>query len=140
MLTKQELAKEIDKNKDFRLRMLDLNIKIREIKLVILEELKKHYETHWLNVDLKCRDAKIVYHMSKAKLALHEFKEKKLVEMIKQLEVKKESLDRRINSCHSRLEQFKKLDPSLLAEYRMLKDDLECQDMMIQISEGIAEL
>lgn len=136
MTSKEEFAQDSKKNKESRMRILGLKNKILEAKLNYLEELREHYMNYWLDVDLQCPEARICHYVSKAQLMVYETKSERMTEMFKKLSRGKESLDKRIIAAQSRLEEFKRVDPDLLAEYRALKDDLECQDMLIQISEG----
>lgn len=136
MATKEEVAQEIKRNKETKLRILGLRNKILEAKLNYLEELKVHYVNYWLDIDLQCPEARIGHYVSKAQLMVYETKAERMADMSRRLQTKKESLDKNIVKAQSRLEKFKEVAPNLLAEYRALKDDLECQDMLIQISEG----
>lgn len=136
MATKDELSEETKKNKEFEARSLELKNKILESKLNYLELLKEHYENYWLDIDLQCLDARIGHYVSKARSMVYETKAEFLANMLKKLNSEKESLDKEIVEAQLKLEQFKSLDPDLLAEYRSLKDDLECQDMLIKISEN----
>lgn len=136
MATKEELSEETKKNKEFKARSLELRHKILETKLNYLELLKEHYENYWLDIDLQCLDTRVGHYVSKARSMVYETKAEFLANMLKKLNSEKESLDKEIAEAQLKLEQFKNLDSDLLAEYRSLKDDLECQDMLIKISEN----
>lgn len=50
----------------------------------------------------------------------------------------KAKIDLKLAEEKSRLSAYRNLDPNLMAEYLRLKDDLECQEMLIKMSENNA--
>lgn len=132
----RNLLSEIHLNKEHRLKILNLNNKILESKLDYLSALKRHYEDYWLDFDLKCYEAKMDCLVSKAKLTVNQAIQDRKGDMLRRLNEETVLLDEQISEAKAKLDQYKNLDARLMAEYRSLKDDLECQDLLIEISEG----
>lgn len=134
------LSEQYNQSKEHKLRILRLNNEILEIKSEYLNALKRHYEEYWLNLDLKCYDAKVDCFVSKVKFMTYQASSGKLDDISHKLKKESDLLDQEISKTKTLLEQYKNLNPELLAEYRRLKDDLECQEMLIKISEGNVSL
>lgn len=135
MNSKKNLIDEINLNKEYKSSILRLHNRILEIKLEYLNTLKQHYDDYWLDFDLKCCDLRIACRTSKANFTRYQTGAKRLDEISRFLHKEDISLDRELAKAEERQMQFKKLDPELLAEYQKLKDDLECQDLLIEISQ-----
>lgn len=122
----------IDNNK-FKEEQLEIeNNKLKE-QLNDLTKLQKQF-FDWSQFDLKRYEVRLNYLLSKAKFMTHQHTVKKLDEIETILNNTSNQLDERISQSERTLIQFDNLDPALLAEYRRLKDDLECQDLLIEIS------
>lgn len=135
MSQKRDIPSEVRLNKEHRMKILDLENKILQMRLERLSLLKQHYEEFWLDIELKCFDTKIRGLVAKANFMVQQKRSEHLKGLVLKLEEESRSLDIEIIRAKTQLEKFKKLDPELLSEYRELKDELECQDMLIQYSE-----
>lgn len=113
---------------------LDLNNKILEMKLNYLTLLKHHVE-NCLEFDVDCQKAKVDCEVNKAIFEVKMKESKNYNELLDQVNREDENLREKIVQSQTKLDQLKKLNPALLAEYRALKEELECQEMLIQISE-----
>lgn len=131
MPSDSDLSKESQKNRDHRLKLLNLNNKILQAKHDYLVLLKQHYETYWLRMDLECYEAKMTCMVNKAKFLAHQAAS----ENVNKLKDEIEQVDGEISQLTERLDKFKSLDPQLLAKFWALKDEIECQEMLIKISE-----
>lgn len=135
MESTSNLIDEINSNEEYKSSILRLNNRILEIKLDYLSALRQHYDDYWLEFDSKCCDLRIDCLVSKAKFMTYQTSSKKLEEISRSLMDEEKSLDNDIARAEKRLMEYKKSDPDLLAEYQRLKDDLECQELLIEISE-----
>lgn len=129
------LIDEINSNRHNKLKILRLHNKILEAKLDYLNALKQHYNDHWLDFDTKCSDLRAECQLNKVMFKTYQSSSKKLLEINNALRSEAKILDGKISNAEKRVIQFKELDHNLLAEYQRLKDDLECQDLLIEISE-----
>lgn len=118
-----------------RKQIMKLNNNILTVRLEQLEVLKQHYQDYWLDLDLKGYEASLDSLVGKAKFTAHQSSWKRLDEMERNLEEKNKELDERIATLELRLNKFRSVEPNLLAEYRKLKDDLECQELLIRMGE-----
>lgn len=127
-----DLSNETQINKEHRLKVLNLKNKILQARLDQLTSLKHHYENYWLKLDLERYEAKMTYLTNKAKFLTYQ----SLSEKIPRLREEARGLDEETAQLTQRLEKFRSLDPQLLATFRSLKEEIECQEMLIKISEG----
>lgn len=131
MPSKHDLSDETQINREHRLKVLNLNNKILQAKHDYLTNLKKHYESYWLNLDLECYEARMACLINKAKFLTYQA----ISETINKSKEDIKLMDSEIAQASKRLQMFKSLNPQLLAMYRSLKDEIECQEMLIKISE-----
>lgn len=129
---KHDLSNETQINKEHRLKVLNLKNKILQTRLEYLTPLKKHYESYWLKVDLECYEAKLACLTNKAKYLTYQAISEKIQKLKEEIKLE----DEEISQLSERLQKFRSLDSQLLAEYRRLKEEIECQEMLIKISEG----
>lgn len=135
MSSEEDLLNRLKLNREHKKRLWKLNNAILSTKIERLQLLRHHYQEHWLDLDLKCYDSKLDSLVSKTKFTVSQTAAKRIEGMVERFKQEDESLDKQIAEAQSRLDKFKNLDPHLLAEYRKLKDDLECQAILIAISE-----
>lgn len=118
------------------MRILELNNNILQVQVDTLKLLKQHYESYWLDFSLKYSESEINCHVSKARLMTYHVREDKADDILRKLDEENKELGEELARVNERVERFKGLDQNLVAEYRKLKDDLECQEMLIQMSAG----
>lgn len=135
MISIKQLQEDIKLNKEHEKKKLHVSNKILETRLKYLALLKEHYEGHLLDLGLQSYKSKIECTTIKCEFMTHQLRETKLNQIWQRLSEEEAVLDQKISQIESRLDQFRRLDPVLLAEYRELNDELECQEMLIQISE-----
>jgi len=131
-----------DLNKQHRIKLLNLNNKILRIRLEYLSALKEHYNDYWLNFDIRCSAADLECQSSKKKyFAAMALKTEgaKIDELAEKIGEKMRLLSEEETALGSRLRRYERLNQDLLAEYWVLKEDLECQEMLIKISERNTE-
>lgn len=136
MFTIKQLQQDIKLNQEHDKALAQITIKILEARTKYLTLLKEHYQNYSLDLGFKCCEAEIKCFTTKSEFMTQQLRRAKMVERLHKLTAEKALLEQKISSAEIRLDQFKTLDPALLAEHRELNDDLECQEMLIQISQA----
>lgn len=129
------LAREMELNRNHRSAIIRLNNQILETRLNYLKTLEEYYENFWLDVGLKSFKAKMECIATKEKLLARQSMANKIEDISSKLCNEAFQLDRDIRNAEARLSKYKALDPILMAEFRQIKDDLECQELLIKMSE-----
>lgn len=132
----QELKLKLETDRAHRKAKMILENKILEVQLEQLKLVKQHYEEHQLKVDLKSYESKLNRLVSKSRYTVLQTSHKRLDDLQREFDQQNEALDKEITDLTNRLDQYKRLDPTLLAEYRKLKEDLDCQNLLIEMSGG----
>lgn len=132
----EQLKKDIKSNEDYQKTSVEIIKKILETRIKYLTVLREYYQNDLLALGVKEIEAEIEATVTKAEFMTQELRKKRMNEKLQRLKTEKGSLKEKIATAESRLDRFRSLDPTLLSEYRKLKDDLECQDMLIQFSEA----
>lgn len=135
----EQLKKDIKANEEYQKTSREIIKKILETKLKYLTVLREYYQKHLLAFGVKEFEAEIEATVTKAEFLTQEFRKKKMNEKLQRLKTEKGPLKEKISAAENRIDKFRSLDPTLLSEYQKLKDDLECQDMLIQFSEANAD-
>lgn len=135
----KQLQQDIKLNREHEEALAQVTIKILETRTKYLTLLKEHYQNYSLDLGFKCCQAEIESFTTKSEFMTQQLRRAKMVEKLHKLNTEKALLAHKITSAEIRLDRFKTLDPALLAEHRELNDDLECQEMLIQISEANME-
>lgn len=136
MSAEEDLMIQLKLNREHWKRLWGLNNKLLAVKIERLNLLRQHYQDHWLDLDLKSYDSKLDSLVSRTRFTVHQTSMKRVDELIHKYNQESAMLDEQIADVQARLEKFNNLDPDLLTEYRKLKDDLECQELLIKISEN----
>lgn len=110
--------------------LLRLQNKILVTRIYRLELLKSNYEGP-KHLELQCFQEKMNALSSKIQYMAMRALSTRLVNL-------KAKIDLKLAEEKSRLSAYRNLDPNLMAEYLRLKDDLECQEMLIKMSENNA--
>lgn len=126
----------MSRSKDRSHKILELKSKILEVQRDYLKALKEHYEDYLLDLDVRCYKAKMYSFVTKAEYLILKAKSDKIDKIASRQDGELANLDDQIAEANAKLNQYKRLDPNLLAEYRKLKDDFDCQQMLIAISEA----
>jgi hypothetical protein len=132
----EELRSRLESNRVHRKRLMQLENKILEVRLEQSRLLKQHYEEHLLKVDLKSYESKLNSLVSRSKYTVSQTCLKRLEELKREYDRQNEALDKECSELRKSLEQYKRLDANLLADYRKLKEDLDCQNLLIEMSGG----
>lgn len=130
----EKLRLDIKLNGEFKDMELGLVRKIIETRLASRKLELEHQKN--LDEDLRLYETKIKCLESKARF--HKFN--KMDKKLEKLKAKTTDVEKRIDEAKRRLNLYKNLDADLLAEYRQLKDDLECQEMIFKLSEDNVSL
>lgn len=136
-----ELAELIRKLKTDKVLKMD---EIRQQNLLLnaqfqeLNQLKKRFEDYWLDAKLKHILSKKDCETSEKIYSLFERESRKIDQLDRLLDVKLFQIDESIKRAKDKLSQFSSLDPKLLDDYRKIKDDIECQEEIIKISQNNA--
>lgn len=139
MCTIKQLQTDIKLNQEYKNLLSQATFKIFEIRSKYLTSLKEHYQAYTLHLGFECCKAEIECFTVKSEYMTQQLRRVKMVEKLHRLNEEKALLNEKISSVETRLDRFRSLDPALLAEHRELNDDLECQEMLIQISEANME-
>lgn len=109
------------------------------LKLERLQLLKRHYEDFWLDLDLKDYESKLDSIVSRTKATVYHISRKKIEELKTKYEREDKQLDEQLAKAQAKLDKFNSLDSNLLAEYRKIRDDIECQNLLVEISKNNAQ-
>lgn len=131
----KELMDRLRVIEDYNKRILTTKNKILAVRIERLRLLKQHYQDYKLDLDLKSHDSKLDSLVSRTKYTVYETSKKRIEELQRRVNEENIQLEGQISDAEDRLDRYKRLDPNLLAEYRRLKDDLECQYLLMEISE-----
>lgn len=129
-------SKALEQERQKRKLLVSLENQYLSIKLERLKLLKQHYEDYWLDLDLKHSEARLDYTVSAAAAIVAQCNKKALEEAKANYEKELVELNKRIKENQIQLDKFNSLDPELLAEYRQLRDDIDCQNMLFEISKN----
>lgn len=122
-----------------KLAIMSLKNKILSARLERLRLTRQVFE----ELDLKSYEAKLDMLVSKIKFSTREASLKRLEELERNVAAgansdgyKMELLGERITAMKSQLSKYQSLDPNLLSDYKKVKDDLDCQQMLIKMCES----
>jgi len=124
---------------ELRKRLIRLKNEYLEIRLRRLELLKKHYEQFWIDLDLQEYESRLDSITARTQATMHHVSRKKVDELTESCERDIKTVDTELSEAEERLKQFNNLDRSLLAEYRKIRDDIECQNLLVELSENNAQ-
>lgn len=131
----QELLDKLASDRAQRRHLLELENKIMNTRLVRLNLLKQHYLDHWLGMDLKEYESKYDALYNRLRFVTYQTGLNRVEGLERHVSKESLALDQEITKLESQVRKLKSLDPKLVAEYRKLKDDLECQKLLIEYSE-----
>lgn len=117
-----------------KLKVLRLHNQILEVKKKYLNLLKEHYENYWLDLELKNREYREYSNLNKAKYTTYSECSKKLEDSSSRVKEANKILTEEVKLAEQRLERFNSLDPKLLSEYKRLKEEHECQELLVKLS------
>lgn len=120
---------------EYKIKTLQLHNQILETKSDYLKALEDHYKNYWLKLDLQAHKLVLDSIDSKESYNSYLTSAKKLQVLSSELEEENLRLTKQIEEAQKRLDKFNGLDPNLLAEFRRLKDDLECQELLMTIGD-----
>lgn len=120
---------------DYNRRILATKNKILALRMERLRLLKQHYQDHKLDLDLASHEARLDSLVSRTKYTVFETSKKRIDDLERVTREENSQLEELISEAEDKLDRYRRLDPNLLAEYRQLKDDLECQNLLMEISE-----
>ena len=131
----EELLAKLASNRAQMRHLLELENKIMDTRLVRLNLLKQHYQDHWLGMDLKEYESKYDALYNRLRFVTYQTGLNRIEELERHVSRESLALDQEMTKLELRVSKLKSLDPQLVAEYRKLKDDLECQNLLIEYSE-----
>lgn len=132
----EELRLRIEGDREHRKSKTRLQNKILETRKERLKLTKQHQQDYLLTTDLKSYESKLDSLVSKGKYTIRQTCLKRKEELKLAFDEKKVALDKEVLDLTSKLNQYRRLDESLLAEYRKVKDELECQNLLIDLEGG----
>lgn len=136
----EDIKEQIKVDKEKQMVTLKKSNDVLSIKLECLELLKKHYEDFWLDTHLKYIASSLDAMVEREKFNVYDKIRERIDKRNCEIKNEYEIVDRKIGEAQRQLDLYQRLNPEMLEEYKRLKDDLECQDMMIQLSKTNDEL
>lgn len=131
---KEQLKLDIRLNKEYKEKQLMLERKIAELRYTRLK-LVYEYKVEKLR-DIRFFEAKIDYLKNKSQFVQLEKQNGKLDCNIEKLSKANSFMERKISTTRMMLQQYNELDQRLLAEYRDLRDEIDCQEMLVELSQA----
>lgn len=133
----EELLKKLESNRVHRRQKLALENEFMRIRLEHSKVMKQHYEEHYLKVDLKSYQWRMESLLSRSRHTANQTSMRRLNDYLKrEFDKQNKRLDTKMADLSCKLDQYKRLDGRLLADYQKLKEDLDCQNLLIEMSGG----
>lgn len=126
----------IASHKSQRLELIKQRKEVLDTKLYYLKLLKKHYEEDVIGSELDRCVNQINSETNERLFVANRWLTQRVSELSETLRALEAALDEDIKLAQARLEQFKGLDEGLLRRYWRLRDDVECREMLIKLSQN----
>lgn len=134
MASNQEPVDRLKQEQDRRRMLTNLRGSILLVKVERLALLEEHYVDFWLDLHMKDYEAKLDSIVNRAKATVFHISKKKIEGLKSKFEREISALDNELAEAQTKLDKFNNLDPDIMAEYLKLKDDIECQNLLVEIS------
>lgn len=131
-----EIVRKLKTEKVLKIDEIKQQNQLLNAQFLELSQLKKRFEDHWLDIKLKHILSKRESETNEKTYSLFEKDMRKIDQLDRLLDVKSYQIDDTLKRTKERLRQFNSLDPKLLNDYRKIKDDIECQEEIIKISQS----
>lgn len=130
------MMEKLNLDRALRRKALELGNKLMAARLSRLELLRENYQDHLLGLGLKDYQTKFEAYYTRAKSATCNSLAERIKKLEEHLNKEEETLNKEQASLELKLNKHRMLDKNLVAEYRRLKDDIECQMLLLEYSEN----